>query len=59
MMMGSNSFKVFCNYATPESFMRLKDLIYLYLFNYFLMFRYIVVIAAVCMSVPVLMPDVG
>lgn len=40
MMMGSNSFKLLCNYATPESFM-----------------RSIVVVSAVCMSVPVFMPD--
>ena len=25
MMMGSNSFKLLCNYATPESFMRLVN----------------------------------
>jgi len=40
MMVGSNSFKVLCNYATPESFMRA-----------------IVLIAGVCLSVPVFMPD--
>jgi len=40
MMVGSNSFKVLCNYATPESFM-----------------RSIVFIAALCLSVPVFMPD--
>jgi hypothetical protein len=40
MMMGSNSFKVFCNYATPESFM-----------------RYIVIVSAVCLSVPIILPD--
>jgi predicted MFS family arabinose efflux permease len=40
MMMGSNSFKVLCNYATPESFM-----------------RSIVFISALCLSVPVFMPD--
>ncbi|CAF0782605.1 unnamed protein product [Adineta steineri] len=39
MMMGSNSFKVFCNYTTPESFM-----------------RYIVIVAAFCLSVPVFLP---
>ncbi|CAF2049364.1 unnamed protein product [Rotaria magnacalcarata] len=39
MMMGSNSFKVLCNYAAPESFM-----------------RYIVIIAAACLSVPIFLP---
>ncbi|CAF0723240.1 unnamed protein product [Didymodactylos carnosus] len=39
MMMGSNSFKILCNYTMPESFM-----------------RYIVIISACCISVPVLMP---
>jgi len=42
MMMGSNSFKVLCNYATPESFM-----------------RYIVFISALCLSVPIILPNVG
>ncbi|CAF3415513.1 unnamed protein product [Rotaria socialis] len=40
MMMGSNSFKLFCNYATPESFM-----------------RSIVSVSALCMCVPVFMPN--
>jgi len=40
MMIGSNLFKVLCNYTTPESFM-----------------RPIVLIAALCMSVPVFMPS--
>ncbi|CAF0780914.1 unnamed protein product [Rotaria sp. Silwood1] len=39
MMMGSNSFKVFCNYTTPESFM-----------------RYIIIVSAFCLSVPVFLP---
>jgi len=39
MMMGSNSFKVFCNYETPESIM-----------------RFVVIISAFCLSVPVTMP---
>jgi MFS family permease len=40
MMVGSNSFKVLCNYTRPESFM-----------------RSIVFISALCLSVPVFMPD--
>ncbi|CAF4097350.1 unnamed protein product, partial [Rotaria sp. Silwood2] len=40
MMMGSNSFKVFCNYTTPESFM-----------------RYIIIMSAFCLSVPVFLPQ--
>jgi hypothetical protein len=37
MMMGSNSFKVLCNYTTEESFMRLKILfIFIYLIRSYL-----------------------
>ena len=47
MMMGSNSFKVLCNYATPESFMRLEISLNLFIYLIDLCLDILLFIAAV------------